>query len=192
MVNKIVTHLILIIIGVFGLGSLLYSTDVSAQANAGYNEGCSDARAGGHTYLNTNPGQNANFMQEYMNGYFACSSSGSSALTTSPAPTQAGINWLQLCRNPLVDTVIVEPCETLTTPNGYGLTPVGERVVACVLGGGVLLAADQSRQALAAAQALANKAGFCGSGTVTSPSGSAPGDSSNDPLGNLLGNLLGR
>jgi len=46
-----------------------------------------------------------------------------------------GVNWLEICRNPLVDALITEPCETLTTPDGYSLTPLGERVLKCITGG---------------------------------------------------------
>jgi hypothetical protein len=35
------------------------------------------------------------------------------------------INWGEVCRNPIVDFVIKEPCYTLTTPDGYTLTPWG-------------------------------------------------------------------
>src|SRR4051812_39322693 len=48
-----------------------------------------------------------------------------------------GVNWLEICRNPLVDALITEPCETLTSPDGYTLTPQGEHVLSCI-GGGTL------------------------------------------------------
>ena len=38
--------------------------------------------------------------------------------------------------------MIVEPCESLTTDGGYTLTQEGKRVVACILGAGVLLLTD--------------------------------------------------
>ena len=31
------------------------------------------------------------------------------------------INWLEICRIPVVDALLSEPCETLTTPDGYTL-----------------------------------------------------------------------
>jgi hypothetical protein len=34
--------------------------------------------------------------------------------------------------DPLVDYVITEPCSTLTTPDGYSLTPEGQRVLSCL------------------------------------------------------------
>jgi hypothetical protein len=48
---------------------------------------------------------------------------------------QNRINWLELCLNPLVDYVITEPCNTLTTPDGYTLTSEGQRVLRCLAGG---------------------------------------------------------
>jgi hypothetical protein len=68
------------------------------------------------------------------------------------------INWLEICRIPVVDALLSEPCETLTTPDGYTLTKEGERVVGCVVGlfGGsaALMIADPSGSALGAAQQL--------------------------------------
>ena len=48
---------------------------------------------------------------------------------------QQGVNWLEICKNPLVDAFITEPCENLTSPDGYTLTPLGERVLGCISGG---------------------------------------------------------
>jgi hypothetical protein len=51
----------------------------------------------------------------------------------SAQPSSSGINWLQICRNPIVDTLVVEPCETLTSPDGYQLTDEGRKVLVCLL-----------------------------------------------------------
>jgi hypothetical protein len=108
-----------------------------------------------------------------------------------------GINWGEICRNPIVDAVIVEPCSTLTTNGGYTLTFEGERVVKCIAGGAALLIYDPSGQTLAAAQALGPAVG-CGStsGALTglpvsdvfSPSSQYDQDS--DPLGDILRTLF--
>ena len=37
-----------------------------------------------------------------------------------------------MCRNPIVDSLISEPCEILTTPDGYTLTSEGNRVLRCL------------------------------------------------------------
>lgn len=109
--------------------------------------------------------------------------------------TQPGTNWGEICNNPVVDRVIIEPCETLTTSGGRVLTQEGQRVVGCVLGAGVLLLADPSGHALIEAQALASTAGLCAGMTapLTNPNNNPSGSSStNDPLHNLLGGLFGR
>jgi len=62
------------------------------------------------------------------------SSNGHSAVAQS---SRSGIDWLTICRNPLVDKYIVEPCETLTSSDGYQLTEEGKRVLICLLGGGL-------------------------------------------------------
>ena len=54
---------------------------------------------------------------------------------------QQGINWLKECKNPVVDAKIKEPCEELTTPDGYTLTPLGEHVLACLRGNPLALLA---------------------------------------------------
>lgn len=76
-------------------------------------------------------------------------------------PSSGGINWLGVCRNPIVDILIAEPCTTLTTPDGYILTAEGNRVLRCIAGGTVLMILDPSGQTLAAAQALGPAVG-CG------------------------------
>ncbi len=79
-----------------------------------------------------------------------------------PANHQSGINWLQLCRNPIVDMAIAEPCESLTTPDGYSLTPQGMRVVACFLGAGVLLVYYPTGVTLGEAQGITKKTRISG------------------------------
>ena len=86
-----------------------------------------------------------------------------SVSSPSISPNQrSGINWLQVCRTPIVDMAIAEPCESLTTPGGYSLTPEGNRVLACVLGAGILLAYNPTGVTLGEAQAIAKKTGICG------------------------------
>lgn len=103
--------------------------------------------------------------------------------TVSAQSSAPRVNWGQLCRNPMVDAVVAEPCETLTTPDGYTLTPDGERVAKCIAGGGLLLLVDPSGQALAGAQTLGPAVG-CGASTGTTSSAS-----SNNLLSGLLGLL---
>jgi hypothetical protein len=49
----------------------------------------------------------------------------------------SGINWGDICRIPDVDSMITEPCETLTSSDGYTLTPEGNSVLYCILAGGI-------------------------------------------------------
>jgi hypothetical protein len=81
------------------------------------------------------------------------------SITVPSGSTGEGrINWLGICRIPVVDALLSEPCETLTTPDGYTLTKEGERVVGCIVGlfGGsaALMIADPSGSALGTAQQL--------------------------------------
>ncbi len=101
-------------------------------------------------------------------------------------PSQQGINWGAICRNPFVDKLISEPCATLTTNGGYQLTPQGERALACIAGGGTLLLADPTGQAFNYAQSLKSTFG-CGN----SGGGSTDRDNSrnNNPLAQF-GDLL--
>jgi hypothetical protein len=68
------------------------------------------------------------------------------------ATTKAPINWLQLCKKPVVDAIVAEPCEGLTTPDGYTLNPLGQSVMACLRNSGVMLLADPSGHAFVEAQ----------------------------------------
>ena len=85
-----------------------------------------------------------------------------------------------------MDAVVAEPCETLTTPDGYTLTQEGQRVMGCFLGAGLLLAADPTGKALATATTLAQSSHLCGG--ISAP----PGSQKSDPLTNLMNNLFGR
>ncbi len=86
-----------------------------------------------------------------------------------------GINWGAICKS--FDNLIVEPCETLTTPDGYTLTSVGQRVFLVCIGGSGLAAA-------------------LGHSELIAPLGSAArcgGSSSTDNgLGNLLQSLIAK
>lgn len=58
-------------------------------------------------------------------------------LTPAFAQTRPVINWLQICSHPLIDGLVVEPCESLASPDGYQLTEEGKRVLICLLGGSI-------------------------------------------------------
>ena len=65
-----------------------------------------------------------------------------------PAFAQQGqgttINWLEIRRNPMVDVMITGPCDTLTTPDGYTLTPQGQHVLECIDGGTLAVITDHT------------------------------------------------
>jgi hypothetical protein len=54
-----------------------------------------------------------------------------------PGFLRIGINWRQVCND--FDRSIIEPCDTLVTRDGYGLTAEGVRVLACFAGGALVL-----------------------------------------------------
>jgi hypothetical protein len=98
-----------------------------------------------------------------------------------------GINWYEICKNPIIDRSIAEPCSTLTTNGGYTLTPEGERVLACIGGGAAAILAG-----IPQLLALKNEVG-CGTGSQSSSSSafSKESGSGSDPIGDLIDSLLG-
>lgn len=125
--------------------------------DTGYKWGCSDARKGGYPYLEGHPTHTAIFMKGYNTGYIDCSPDSDFDFDTSPKQKQQkqGINWLEICNNPIVDFFISESCDSLTSSDGYTLTTEGQRVLKCIAGGGLLLAVDPTGTTLAAAQKFA-------------------------------------
>ncbi len=99
------------------------------------------------------------------------------------------INWFEICKNPIVDLAIAEPCHELTTNGGYTLTPKGERVLACIGGGAAAVLAGYPQLL-----ALKNQVG-CGTGSqsssVSSFSNSLGNNRGSDPIGDIIGSLFG-
>lgn len=98
------------------------------------------------------------------------------------------VNWYEICKNPIVDSLITEPCQTLTTNGGYTLTPEGERVLGCLSGGAVALAIPEL-------MSLKNVSG-CGSQSQNSYSAPSAGNNlinnrQSDPIGDIINNLFG-
>ena len=149
----------------------------------GYSEGCYDAgrdlkRLNGHGYDESVHHGDPQFRAGYVNGCRACwnnsAAGGGGNYYQQPPPqlqlppqktypqpdsrsnSNSGIriNWGQVCRNPIFDLLITEPCYTLTTPDGYTLTAEGERVVRCLAAGTILLLYDPTGTRLAAARQL--------------------------------------
>ena len=84
---------------------------------------------------------------------------------------QQGVNWLEICRNPMIDALITEPCESLTSPDGYTLTPQGEHALACIGGGALTLLISQPELlALRDAVGCGGNSGSNSSSSTTTPS----------------------
>lgn len=98
-------------------------------------------------------------------------------------PQQNRINWGAICRNPIVDSFISEPCDSLTSPDGFTLTSRGHRVLACLGVGGI--ATILAPEILASVRSLGPAVG-CGSNTGGEPSPLGQGN----PLGTMLGGLI--
>jgi hypothetical protein len=124
----------------------------------------------------------------------AVSTLGLVILNTLPVQVMAQssprVNWYELCKNPIVDLAIAEPCHTLTTNGGYTLTPEGERVLACVTGGAAAILAGQP-QLLALKNQVGCGSGGSSSGSSNSFSNSFSNNQNEDPITNILDSLFG-
>ena len=101
-------------------------------------------------------------------------------------PQQNLINQGAICRNPIVDSFISEPCETLTSPDGFTLTSRGQRVLVCLGVGGI--AAYLDREILTSIKSLGPAVG-CGTGTGAQTGEPSPFGQGN-PLDTMLGGLF--
>ncbi|WP_148687535.1 hypothetical protein [Candidatus Nitrosocosmicus hydrocola] len=81
-----------------------------------------------------------------------------------------------------MDTLVTEPCHTLTTNGGYTLTPEGERVLACLGGGAAALAFPEL--------ITLKRVSGCGGGSSSSISFYSS-NQNNDPISNILNGLFG-
>lgn len=70
-------------------------------------------------------------------------------------------NWLEVCKSPIIDSVVEQPCETLATPDGYHLSAEGIRVFACILGAHKLMEYDPTGSKTAEVREIANGTGIC-------------------------------
>ncbi len=107
------------------------------------------------------------------------------------AQSGQSVNWFELCKNPVVDILISEPCHELTTNGGYTLTPKGERVLACLGGGAAAILAGYPQLL-----AMKEKVG-CGDSSSSSSYNSYSNNlannnnNDNDPIGDLISGLFG-
>ena len=104
-------------------GGIVYAI---SPYDSGYNHGCSDARLGGHSYLNQNPTHTQVFMNGYNTGYSACG-------TTSQE------DWSGVCST--IEWGLMNTCSTYVLPGGE-LTQEGIRAKNCISGGAFLSGAS--------------------------------------------------
>jgi hypothetical protein len=98
-------------------------------------------------------------------------------------PPQNRINWGAICMNPIVDSFISEPCETLTSPDGYTLTAQGGQVLRCIgVGAAATLLAPEI---LTSVRSLGPAVG-CGSNTGGEPNSLGQGNTLDTMLGGLF------
>ena len=165
------------------LSSIL--VQAASPYDSGYSHGCDDADVSYFQRYINQPDKGPTFHTvKFMNGYNAgfstCSPSSESPSAVSSAPQSSSpqqpgdINWYKLCTNPVVDILISEPCASLTTSGGYGLTPAGQHALACI-GGGTLAALTGNLE-------LLSMRGAAGCRSSSS--------SSNDPIGSLISGLF--
>lgn len=100
------------------------------------------------------------------------------------------VNWLELCQSPLIDLLIAEPCETLSSHGGYQLTPEGQKVWGCILvkAGGALLGIGTTGDlitGLAASVQAGNLMNCDSTASINSPN-----DKNQDALSNILNSLI--
>jgi hypothetical protein len=128
---------------VFGILNMQYDrvfalTD-NERYNTGYNHGCSDAKSGGHPYLNSHPSHTPIFMNGYQEGYAACSSSHTPSPSTTVTVNRNNIFSDQnLCK--AVQTWLTLPCNSYVNSNGV-LTTEGKRAKGCISNGILLTGA---------------------------------------------------
>jgi hypothetical protein len=85
--------------------------------------------------------------------------------------------------------LITEPCETLTTPDGYTLTADGQHVLECI--GGETLATLTGHTELLALKSAVGWSGNSNSSSYSGTQSNRWGDTNNnDPLGNIISGLF--
>lgn len=113
--------------------------------DSGRDHGCDDAgRSESDKYINQ-PEKGPSFhTQEFMNGYYAglneCSSGGSNGgggFEQPSQPSKSGTDWLALCQQAHSLNVLKTPCDELVDSDNQ-LTELGNRVLVCLAGGGLI------------------------------------------------------
>lgn len=119
----------------------LASAQLSDQQRyqSGYDHGCSDAKLGGHPYLNSHPGHTGVFMEGYNKGYHDCSHSSKSiqgqAPTNPTKPNYPKQDFRTVCQ--YIQKYLVNSCSVYVNPDG-SLTNKGTVAHNCIITGGFL------------------------------------------------------
>ena len=111
--------------------SVLAQTDTDVY-DSGFLHGCSDAKKGGHQYLDGNGGasaQTSEFMEAYNDGFMACGAGGKSQ-----------VNRSEVCD--IIDQYLVNPY-TYVDSDG-SLTSEGQHVKDCFTSGGLFGGGSQT------------------------------------------------
>jgi len=131
---------ILLVLPMMQIGEAIIPSGLSDKEryNTGYKWGCSDARAGGHTYLNSHPTHTRIFMSGYYKGYATCFSGETpSPSITSSINRKNVFNNLSNCK--AIEKYLTHSCSYYVTPEGL-LSQQGKRAYGCI-SNGVLLTA---------------------------------------------------
>jgi hypothetical protein len=131
------------IVLVFGILNMqndkIFALTESQRYNQGYSWGCSDARQGGHPYLNSHPSHSPIFMSGYQQGYAACSSSHTPSPSTTVTVNRNNMFTDQnMCK--AVQTYLMLSCSAYVKSNGV-LTAKGQVAKSCIANGVILTGA---------------------------------------------------
>ena len=135
---KRMKHFVAIVIILSILTTIVFSNAVSAltdneRSRQGYSHGCSDAKMGGHPYLNSHPTHTAIFMAGYNDGYASCSSGNTqrpSAIT--PANRNNLFSDLNNCK--AIEKYLIHLCNYYVNSKGV-LTQQGKIAKQCISNG---------------------------------------------------------
>src|SRR5688572_21337975 len=105
----------------------------SERYNSGYNWGCSDARKGGHPYLDSHPSHTAIFMNGYKDGYASCSTGKAQTPSTASSVNRNNMfNDLNMCQ--AIQKYLTKSCSEYVNSDSI-LTKEGSRAKVCITNG---------------------------------------------------------
>lgn len=146
MINRKLIILLLMISTILLLLPLQYGEAIitpgltdKERYDTGYSWGCSDAKKGGHPYLDSHPTHTPVFMRGYNEGYRNCSTQ---SFNLTPVPNQAPSqktnqkqDFRTVCQ--YIQNYLVNSCSVYVKPDGT-LTKKGTVAHNCIISGGLL------------------------------------------------------